>query len=59
MGSFQHSKHELFFVFKTQTAGHANTVGLGDTGCYRTNVWGYVADLFSRKVPAWKRPETV
>jgi DNA modification methylase len=41
MGSFYRSKHELVFVFKTGTAAHTNTFGLGDTGRYRTNVWDY------------------
>lgn len=41
MGSFYRSKHELVFVFKTGTASHTNSFGLGDTGRYRTNVWDY------------------
>jgi DNA modification methylase len=41
MGSFYRSKHELVFVFKLGTAPHTNTVGLGDGGRYRTNVWDY------------------
>jgi DNA modification methylase len=41
MGSFYRSKHELVFVFKVGAAPHTNTVGLGDTGRYRTNVWDY------------------
>ena len=41
MGSFYRSKHELIFVFKTGTAEHTNSFGLGETGRYRTNVWDY------------------
>lgn len=41
MGSFYRSKHELIFVFKTGTAPHTNSFGLGETGRYRTNVWDY------------------
>ena len=41
MGTFYRSKHELVFVFKTGSAPHTNTFGLGDTGRYRTNVWDY------------------
>jgi DNA modification methylase len=41
MGTFYRSKHELVFVFKTGTAEHTNTFGLGETGRYRTNVWDY------------------
>jgi len=41
MGSFYRSKHELVFVFKSGTAPHTNTFGLGETGRYRTNVWDY------------------
>ncbi len=41
MGSFYRSKHELIFVFKSGTASHINTFGLGETGRYRTNVWDY------------------
>lgn len=41
MGTFYRSRHELVFVFKTGTAPHTNTFGLGETGRYRTNVWDY------------------
>jgi DNA modification methylase len=41
MGSFYRSKHELVFVFKKGSAPHINNFGLGDTGRYRTNAWGY------------------
>ena len=41
MGSFYRSKHELVFVYKVGTAPHANTIELGHSGRYRTNVWGY------------------
>jgi DNA modification methylase len=41
MGSFYRSKHELIFVFKVGTAPHLNTIELGRTGRYRTNVWDY------------------
>ncbi len=41
MGTFYRSKHELVFVFKSGTAAHINTFGLGERGRYRTNVWDY------------------
>jgi DNA modification methylase len=41
MGSFYRSKHELVFVFKKGTAPHINTIELGRSGRYRTNVWDY------------------
>lgn len=41
MGSFYRSQHEMVFVFKSGTAPHTNTFGLGETGRYRTNVWSY------------------
>lgn len=41
MRAFYRSKHELIFVFKQGTAEHTNSFGLGQTGCYRTNVWDY------------------
>ena len=41
MGSFYRSKHELVFVYKVGTAPHLNTVELGRSGRYRTNVWDY------------------
>ena len=41
MGAFYRSKHELIFVFKSGTAAHTNSFGLGETGRYRTNVWDY------------------
>ena len=41
MGSFYRSKHELVFVFKVGSAPHLNTIELGHTGRYRTNVWDY------------------
>ena len=41
MGSFYRSKHELFFVFKVGTSPHVNTIELGRSGRYRTNVWDY------------------
>jgi DNA modification methylase len=41
MGSFYRSKHELVFVYKVGTESHVNTVELGKSGRYRTNVWDY------------------
>ncbi|WP_252259830.1 DNA-methyltransferase [Erythrobacter aurantius] len=41
MGAFYRSRHELCFVFKSGTASHQNTFGLGAGGRYRTNVWEY------------------
>jgi len=41
MGSFYRSQHELVFVFKVGTAPHVNTIELGRSGRYRTNVWTY------------------
>jgi len=41
MGSFYRSKHELVFVYKVGTEPHINTVELGSSGRYRTNVWDY------------------
>jgi DNA modification methylase len=41
MGSFYRSKHELVFVFKVGTGPHVNTIELGRSGRYRTNVWDY------------------
>ena len=41
MGTFYRSKHEMVFVFKSGTAPHINTFGLGEGGRYRTNVWDY------------------
>jgi DNA methylase len=41
MGSFYRSKHELVFIFKVGRAPHVNTVQLGHSGRYRTNVWDY------------------
>ena len=41
MGSFYRSKHELIFVFKVGNAPHINTIELGKSGRYRTNVWDY------------------
>lgn len=41
MGSFYRSKHELVFVFKTGSHAHVNTIELGRSGRYRTNVWDY------------------
>jgi DNA modification methylase len=41
MGSFYRSKHELVFVFKVGTGAHLNTIELGRSGRYRTNVWDY------------------
>jgi hypothetical protein len=41
MGTFYRSKHELVFVFKAGVAGHTDTLGLGDGGHHRTNVWDY------------------
>lgn len=49
MGTFYRSKHELVFAFKSGTAPHINTFGLGDGGRYRTNVWDYAgANTFRR-----------
>jgi DNA modification methylase len=41
LGSFYRSKHELVFVFKVGSAAHVNTIELGRSGRYRTNVWDY------------------
>jgi hypothetical protein len=41
MGTFYRSKHELILVFKVGIAPHVNTLGIGETGRYRTNVWEY------------------
>lgn len=41
MGTFYRSQHEMVFVFKSGSAPHTNTFGLGETGRYRTNVWSY------------------
>jgi DNA modification methylase len=41
MGSFYRSKHELVFVFKVGSSAHVNTIELGRSGRYRTNVWDY------------------
>jgi DNA modification methylase len=41
MGSFYRSKHELVFVYKVGSGAHINTVELGRSGRYRTNVWDY------------------
>ena len=41
MGSFYRSKHELVFVFKVGSHAHVNTIELGRSGRYRTNVWDY------------------
>jgi DNA modification methylase len=41
MGSFYRSKHELVFVYKAGSGPHVNTVELGKSGRYRTNVWDY------------------
>ncbi len=41
MGTFYRSQHELVFAYKVGTAAHTNTFGLGEHGCYRTNVWTY------------------
>jgi DNA modification methylase len=41
MGSFYRSQHEMVFVFKHGAAPHVNTIELGRTGRYRTNVWSY------------------
>jgi DNA modification methylase len=41
MGSFYRSKHELVFVYKVGSEPHVNTVELGKSGRYRTNVWDY------------------
>jgi DNA modification methylase len=41
MGSLYRSKHELIFVLKCGTAAHVNTIELGRSGRYRTNVWDY------------------
>lgn len=39
MGAFYRSQHELIFVWKVGSAAHLNTVELGKSGRYRTNVW--------------------
>jgi hypothetical protein len=51
MGSFYRSKHELVFVFKVGSGPHVNTIELGRSGRYRTNVWDY-AGIASRHDPA-------
>ena len=40
-GTFYRGKHELVFVFKSGAAAHTDTLGLGDSGHHRTNVWDY------------------
>jgi DNA modification methylase len=49
MGSFYRSQHELVFVFKVGTARHINTIELGRSGRYRTNVWPYAGVNTMRK----------
>lgn len=49
MGSFYRSKHELVFVYKVGNEPHVNTVELGKSGRYRTNVWDYAG------VNTWRR----
>jgi hypothetical protein len=39
--SFYRSKHGLVFVFKVGSALQINTIELGRSGRYRTNVWDY------------------
>ena len=39
--TFYRSKHELVLVWKVKPCPHVNSFGLGETGCYRTNVWDY------------------
>jgi hypothetical protein len=51
MGSFYRAKHELVFVFKVGSGPHVNTIELGRSGRYRTNVWDY-AGIASRHDPA-------
>lgn len=41
MGSFYRSKYEMVLVFKSGTAPHINTFGLGESGRNRSNVWDY------------------
>jgi hypothetical protein len=41
MGSLYRSQHEFVFVFKVGTGRHINTIELGRSGRYRTNVWSY------------------
>lgn len=40
-GSFYRSQHEFVFVFKSGTAPHLNSFGLGQHGRTRSNVWRY------------------
>ena len=49
MGAFYRSRHELVFIFKSGTARHINTFGLGEKGRYRTNVWEYAGANTFRK----------
>jgi DNA modification methylase len=48
-GAFYRSQHELVFVFKSGTAKHTNTFGLGEGGRYRTNVVQYAGANTFRK----------
>jgi len=41
MGSLYRSQHELLPLFKNGTAPHANNVGLGKHGRWRSNLWSY------------------
>jgi DNA modification methylase len=50
MGTFYRSQHEFVLVLKKGDRPHINSFGLGDTGRYRTNVWGYAgANAFGRE----------
>lgn len=49
MGAFYRSRHEFVFIFKSGTARHINTFGLGEKGRYRTNVWEYAGVNTFRK----------
>ena len=41
MGTFYRSQHELVFAYKSGTAPHINTFGLGEGGRHRSNLWTY------------------
>lgn len=49
MGSFYRSKHEFVLVYKAGSAPHLNTIELGRSGRYRTNVWDYAGVNSMRK----------
>jgi len=48
-GSFYRSQHELIGVFRVGSAGHTNTIELGQYGRNRSNVWQYAGANTFRK----------